>query len=52
MLKSMPERNPMRTTVALDDDLIEKWIRRAHDHAASLPPKKPKEPKAKKPKNG
>jgi TfoX/Sxy family transcriptional regulator of competence genes len=29
-----------------DDDLIEKWVRRAHDHAASLPPKKPKAKKS------
>jgi len=31
--------------IVADDELIEAWIRRAHDHAASLPPKQPKKPK-------
>ena len=37
----------VRVTPAMvaDDKLIEEWIRRAHDHAASLPPKQPKQPK-------
>ena len=31
--------------IVADDKLIEQWIRRAHDHAASLPPKQPKKPR-------
>ncbi len=47
----MPGR-PMRGFLSLtneivaDDDALAEWIKRAQTHALSLPPKKPKKPKA------